>query len=212
MQWNSKHGKSRNRYSRYKTAKPLGGMRDHGATNGDIRFDHEHGYIKTYAHRNADGVLVRNDPLTVNVAIASGAGARRQVRRQEEVARELRDGNFAIPSSVFPGGVLDKYKAIDFSTPKTVSAAKQHVLWPMFEAAIEIEMNRMRDKGVMVAVDKKDIPHRLRRSLIRTKTVLALKSGPNEGVTKAKARLVACGYSQVDSATTTRPTRRPAPR
>ena len=58
------------------------------------------------------------------------------------MARELREGGVVIPCSVFHGGVLDAYQAIDFATPKNVHAAKQHVLWPMFKAAIVIEMQQ----------------------------------------------------------------------
>ena len=200
MQQNPKKvgSKSRVRYNRYKNATTLGGMKDLGASSGDIRHDHAHGFIQIYAHKNADGVLVRNEPLTVNAAIASSAGARQQERRRADVARELREVGAVIPDSVRHGGVLDAYKATDFETPKNTNAAKQHVLWPMFKAAIVIEMQQMHDKGVMIEVNKQDIPRHLRHALIRTKMVLALKSGPDGEVTKAKARLVACGYSQVE--------------
>ena len=78
--------------------------------------------------------------------------------------------------------------------PRTVAEAKKSLLWPMVRDALESEIT-----GKFVDNRALDVvPRPTNRKVVKSKWVLRYFTNADGSLAKVKARLVACGYSQVE--------------
>jgi hypothetical protein len=76
--------------------------------------------------------------------------------------------------------------------PKTLSEACSHADWPLWQAAMEKEITMLKHAGTWTTV-----PRPTGRNIVGSKWVYQIKRKSDSSVDKYKARLVACGFTQV---------------
>ena len=85
---------------------------------------------------------------------------------------------------------------IDEPTPATLGEAKRGRYWKGYQEAIESELTQLEKNQTWTYVDKRELEKGT--NILRAKFVLDIKRGSKGEFIKFKARMVACGYTQIE--------------
>ena len=84
----------------------------------------------------------------------------------------------------------------DDTPPRTLGEARKCTYWKGFEKAIESELTQLEKNNTWEYIDRNSLPPNT--NILRAKFVFDIKRGGEGEFLKHKARMVACGYTQVE--------------